>query len=194
MGKELPSGLVATAAEVGFAWPKADEDMILKHARGWYGMQTQLSSRDYSPVWRLFDDNEGEATDAFRTFWIRRGGQELQVAKAAGAVSGALTVHANAISTLKTFAITELTMLKNFLDRFNWPSWIGGPDADEVAWQNRQAIDRVRETLQAKRQIAISQITQAADVLGKAQDPFGLGDISRDLKELGDAVGSPIQS
>lgn len=189
MGKELPSGLVATADQVGFVWPKADEDMLLKHARGWHKMQTYLSSRDFSGVWPMFSDNEGEAIDVFEVFWVRRGGQEVQVARAAGAVSAALTVHANAISTLKTFALTELTLLKDFLDRFNWPSWIGGPDADELAWQNKQAIDRVRDTLKAKRQIAIGQVTQASAALTKAKDPFGLVDIARDLKDLGDAIG-----
>ncbi|MGH3392819.1 MAG: hypothetical protein ACRDOO_28460 [Actinomadura sp.] len=137
----------------------------------------------------MFSDNEGEAIDVFEVFWVRRGGQEVQVARAAGAVSAALTVHANAISTLKTFALTELTLLKDFLDRFNWPSWIGGPDADELAWQNKQAIDRVRDTLKAKRQIAIGQVTQASAALTKAKDPFGLVDIARDLKDLGDAIG-----
>jgi hypothetical protein len=194
MGKELPSGLVATAKQVDFVWPTADEDMILKHARGWHSMQTSLSSHDYSGVWRMFEDNEGEAIDAFQAFWNRRRGQEIQVARAAGVVSAALTVHANAISTLKTFALTELTLLKDFLDRFNWPSWIGGPDEAEVAWQNKQAIDRVRETLREKRRIATAQVAQASEALTKAKNPFGLADIARDLKDLGDAVGSPVQS
>lgn len=194
MGKELPADLVATAGQVGFVWPKADEDLILRHARGWHLMQTHLSGRDYAGVWPMFTDNEGEAIDAFHAFWDRRAGQEVQVARAAGAVSAALTVHANAISTLKTFALTELTMLKDFLDRFNWPGWIGGPGQDEIEWQNKQAVDRVRETLRAKRQIAITQVTQAVEALTKAKEPFGLADIARDLKDLGDAIGSPVQT
>jgi hypothetical protein len=188
MSKELPAGLVPIADKVGFQWPKADEDVILKHARGWHSMQQLLSAREYPDVWRMYEGNDGEAIDAFRAFWLRRSAQERDVAKAAGIVAGALTTHATAITNLKTFAITQLTMLKDFLDRFNWPSWIGGPDADEVAWQNDQAIARVREALQAHRQTAIDLVTQAAAALTAAEKPFHLGEISRDFTNLAETV------
>ncbi|MFI6027794.1 TNT domain-containing protein [Amycolatopsis magusensis] len=44
MGIELPSELAAVAAEVGLAWPQADEDALLEQAGAWREAERQLSA------------------------------------------------------------------------------------------------------------------------------------------------------
>jgi hypothetical protein len=103
--------------ELGYLWPKSDEDQLFALGQDWIKFSATLpavhedASASAGQVWR---DNTAEAVDAFRQAWS---GEDAGVAAllrghaGAQAVGGGLMVCAAAVLALKVNVVVQLTIL-----------------------------------------------------------------------------------
>jgi hypothetical protein len=117
MGLQLPGELADLLNELGYTWPKADEQKLFELGQHWmaYGGRlggiVQDAAAAAQPVWA---DNRGEGIDAFKAKW-EDNDSPLAVARdgvtGAQVLGAALFVCAGIVLALKINVIVQLTIL-----------------------------------------------------------------------------------
>jgi hypothetical protein len=177
VSEQLPGELAEVAALVALKWPKANSREMWIAGHSWADhMQNKFKTLAEHPqpaIARIREHNQAGSIDAFFDFWntypsTHCGG----AAKASAGLGAALMSAAMVIKAYKTFTITELTLLKDYLDRFHWPAAFGGPDAATVHRENAKAIKESKARLDRQVSKAQQQIQTAHGVLDSAGNTF----------------------
>lgn len=117
MGIELPGELTEPLGWIGLIWPQADEDKLFEAGQTWisYGStlrgQAQQAEATAQSVW---SEHEGQAIDAFRTWWTAHNGPGANLpdnATAAELIGAGLIVMAGITLALKILFIAQLIIL-----------------------------------------------------------------------------------
>lgn len=117
MGLQLPGELAGLLNELGYIWPKSDEERLFELGQQWisFGSSVQQAAADAdSAAQAVWTGNAGEAVEAFRAFWSKdKSASATTHSGAAGssAVGGALIVCAAIVLALKINVIIQLTTL-----------------------------------------------------------------------------------
>jgi hypothetical protein len=117
MGLQLPGELADLLNELGYTWPKADEEKLFELGRHWMtysgklGGIVQDASTAAQPVWT---ENRGAGIDAFKAKW-EDNDSALAVTRdgvtGAQVLGAALFVCAAIVLALKINVIVQLTIL-----------------------------------------------------------------------------------
>src|SRR3954451_7139422 len=117
MGLELPSELTEPLGWIGLIWPQADEEKLFEAGQTWLSFgatlrgQAQTTNDAAAQVWSA---NQGDAADAFQTWWNADKGPGPNLADNAAAaelVGAALLVMAGITLALKVTFIAQLITL-----------------------------------------------------------------------------------
>jgi hypothetical protein len=117
MGIELPGELADLLNELGYIWPKADEQKLFALGQHWMGFASTLqglhedAGAAAQPVW---SDNTAAGVDAFQQAWGQdTAGHAVLGRGQAGAqvIGGGLMVCAAAVLALKINVIVQLSLL-----------------------------------------------------------------------------------
>lgn len=117
MSIQLPGELADLLNDLGFSWPKSDEDKLYELGQTWVSFSStlaQVSSDAGAAAQRVWNDNTGDAVDAFKNRWSdgRAAPSVLgDGVSGAQAVGGALFVCAGIVLALKINVIVQLTIL-----------------------------------------------------------------------------------
>jgi hypothetical protein len=117
MGLQLPGALTEPLGWIGMIWPEADEDKLFEAGQRWIAFAAQLrqvaqpADRAATGVW---ENNRGEAVDAFQAWWTGADGPKAHVeddALAAEIIGAALIAFAVLTLALKIAFIAQLVIL-----------------------------------------------------------------------------------
>lgn len=117
MGIELPGELADLLNELGYTWPKADEEKLFQLGQHWidFGSTLQgIGQEATASATRVWTDNVGDAVEAFKARW---GDKESPLAvledgtTAAHVIGACLFVCAAVVLALKINVIVQLTIL-----------------------------------------------------------------------------------
>ncbi len=117
MGMQLPGQVVTLLQELGYNWPEADEEKLFDLANTWLDFAPQLGpivDRAQAAAQRVWNDNQGDAVDAFREKWTA---EDSALASLRDSVTGAqvvgpaVMVMAAVVLALKITVVVQLTLL-----------------------------------------------------------------------------------
>jgi len=117
MGIELPGELADLLNELGYIWPKVDEEKLVQLGQRWIDLGSTLrgTAQDANAVaTAVWTDNTGQAIEAFRVGWGEQDSpmSVLRDSMVAAPVVGAcLFVCAAVVLALKINVIIQLTIL-----------------------------------------------------------------------------------
>jgi hypothetical protein len=117
MAIDLPSELADLLNELGYIWPKSEEDKLFELGQVWTGLGPQLRgvlADAEAAARRVWTENSGDAVEAFRARWsdsATAAGVLRDGAAGAEMVGAALMVCAAAVLALKITVITQLSIL-----------------------------------------------------------------------------------
>jgi hypothetical protein len=117
MGITLPGELADLLNELGYTWPKADEERLFELGQHWvtYSGTLQRIDQDVEAAGRqVWTRNSGEAVDAFRDRWQRHEAAPAVLhdgVTGAAVVGAALFLCAGIVLALKINVIVQLTIL-----------------------------------------------------------------------------------
>ncbi|HEY9392172.1 MAG TPA: hypothetical protein VIR27_20665 [Mycobacteriales bacterium] len=117
MGIELPGELADLLNELGYIWPKVDEEKLVQLGQHWIDLGSTLrgTAQDANAVaTAVWTDNTGQAIEAFRVGWGEQDSpmSVLRDSMVAAPVVGAcLFVCAAVVLALKINVIIQLTIL-----------------------------------------------------------------------------------
>ena len=136
MGIQLPGELADLLNELGYLWPKADEEKLFQLGQLWldYSGTMQQAVQDAGDhAAKVWADNHGDAVEAFKANWQAADAPEavLRDGVTAAAVIGAcLFLCALIVLALKINVIVQLTILiieiieaNAMRERLWWRGW-----------------------------------------------------------------------
>lgn len=117
MGLMIPGELADLLNELGYIWPKSDEEKLFELGQQWIDFGStvgQIAQDADSAAQAVWSGNQGDAIDAFRQFWSAEdsasstchSGQDGSTV-----VGAALIVCAAVVLALKINVIVQLTIL-----------------------------------------------------------------------------------
>ena len=90
MGLTLPLELTEPLGWIGMTWPEADEELLFEAGQQWisYGEQLgQAAQAADAAAGQVWSSGEGDAVEAFRTWWTGQEGPRIRLAEDAAAVA-----------------------------------------------------------------------------------------------------------
>jgi hypothetical protein len=117
MGLQLPGELANLLNELGYVWPKADEQKLLELGQMWMQFASTVDAihNDAGTIARqVWSDNTAAAVDAFQQAWGGDNAGAVVLERGhlgAQAIGGALMVCAAAVLALKVNVIVQLAWL-----------------------------------------------------------------------------------
>lgn len=117
MGMDLPGGLADLLNDLGYTWPKSDEEKLFELGQQWidFGSSvTQAADDADSSAQRAWTGNSGQAIEAFQEFWTDEKSASATThagAEGSQAVGAALIVCAAVVLALKINVIIQLVTL-----------------------------------------------------------------------------------
>ena len=117
MGLQIPGELANLLNDLGYLWPKSDEEKLFELGQHWIDFSSavrQAADDADSAAARAWTGNTGDAVDAFRRFWAdEKSASATTHAGANGslAVGAALIVCAAVVLALKINVIIQLVTL-----------------------------------------------------------------------------------
>ncbi|HEY9473403.1 MAG TPA: hypothetical protein VIS06_06055 [Mycobacteriales bacterium] len=117
MGIELPGELADLLNELGYIWPKVDEEKLFQLGQHWieFGSALRDTAQDATTIaTAVWTDNTGQAIEAFRASWDDHDSpmSVLRDSMVAAPVIGAcLFICAAVVLALKINVIVQLTIL-----------------------------------------------------------------------------------
>jgi len=117
VGLQIPGELANLLNDLGYNWPKADEEKLFQLGGHWleYSGSLQQAVQDAgTSAQRVWADNRGDAVEAFKTRWEAQDSPHAVLTDgvtAAQAIGGCLFVCAAIVLALKINVIVQLTIL-----------------------------------------------------------------------------------
>lgn len=117
MGLQLPGELVTFLGWIGFTWPEADETKLFELGQAWLALAGELgapAAAAEAAARAVWEQNHGEAVDAFRAFWEEGDspGRNLELAAETNQLMGiAMIGLAGIVLALKINMIVQLVIL-----------------------------------------------------------------------------------
>ena len=117
MGMQIPGELADLLNDLGYIWPKSDEEKLFEFGQDWitFGSAVQRAADDADTAAQgAWTGNVGDAVEAFQKFWTdEQSASETTHAGANGsvAVGAALIVCAAVVLALKINVIIQLVTL-----------------------------------------------------------------------------------
>ena len=117
MGLMIPGELADLLNELGYTWPKSDEEKLFEIGQRWiaFGGSVHGALADIQqPAEKAWTDNRGAAIDAFKAEWADEDSAPAvlrDAAVSAEVTSAALFVCAAVVLALKINVIVQLTIL-----------------------------------------------------------------------------------
>jgi hypothetical protein len=117
MGLDIPGQLADLLNELGYIWPKVDEDKLFQLGQYWISFggdlqtQVQSASGSASAVWQ---QNKGDAIEAFKTKWKDKDSPEAVLTDGTTAshlIGACLFICALIVLALKINVIVQVTIL-----------------------------------------------------------------------------------
>ncbi|GAA4636119.1 hypothetical protein GCM10023196_084650 [Actinoallomurus vinaceus] len=117
MGMQLPGELATLLQDLGFMWPKSDEEKLFHKGGHWLNFGGQLDqpvSNANDHATRVYTQNKGEGVQAFQTSW---NGQDsphknlLNGTTGATIISAGLMICGGIVLALKINVIVQLVQL-----------------------------------------------------------------------------------
>lgn len=111
----LPGRLTGLMSQIGYDFPKADEDKIAQLGEAWSGiggkLSTHLANANTSAV-AVWDDNTGKDIDSFKTWWEAADSPAKSISESLTGTNVAgqsLHICSTIVIGLKIYIIAELT-------------------------------------------------------------------------------------
>ena len=208
MSRKLPEELAPVLAQLGHAWPLADEDALRQAATVWreFGAEAErLGRRGGASAGRVTGENSGRSVDAFaehwRTFSGGGRGHVDDAQHAAELVAKAFETAAQAADTCKAELVSALTALAEELKKAQEQAAAAKADAAKAAasattaQQTQGVFGAVAQTVGA---VAAKVKAAAADTVAAAErtvavEAAGLK-VAGLLEELGRAMRAAMQT
>jgi hypothetical protein len=117
MGMQLPGGLATFLQDLGYNWPKTDEEKLFTMGGNWLdfaGKVNQPVSEANSHATRVWSANQGDGIQAFQNAWNDRNAphRNLLDGTTGGTIIGAgLMICSAIVLTLKINVIAQLVQL-----------------------------------------------------------------------------------
>lgn len=117
MGLQIPGELADLLNDLGYIWPKSDEEKLFELGQHWigFGSSVQQAAGDADTAAQgVWTGNTGDAVEAFRKFWSDQESASATTHAGANgslAVGAALVVCAAVVLALKINVIIQLVTL-----------------------------------------------------------------------------------
>jgi hypothetical protein len=117
MGMQLPGELATLLQDMGYNWPKSDEEKLFNMGGGWLdftGKVDQPVSDANSHATRVWSEHKGDGVQAFQTKWNDKNAPHTNLldGKTGGTIIGAgLMICSGIVLALKINVIVQLVQL-----------------------------------------------------------------------------------
>jgi len=117
VGIQIPGELANLLNDLGYTWPKADEEKLFQLGQHWLtysGTLQQVVQDSGGSAAKVWSDNRGDAVDAFKAKWEAQDSPHAVLTDgttAAQLIGGALFICAGIVLALKINVIVQITIL-----------------------------------------------------------------------------------